>query len=171
MPTWARWRGLPCSGKSPTYSRNASAVSVVDVIPKRRRVSGPSTVRSRSLDVSANPFSACRLPAGTTTLESVTAGRSVAMGDDDASLDAARAAVPRASVRTKKNREGFRTLVPVQAACSTGASRRSVRVVAWAHLLIDAQQPTATSINKCNPGVLVTSPRFAHNRLKILPSE
>ena len=94
----------------------------------------------------------------------------VAMGDDP-SLGAARAAALRASVTTKKIREGFRkTRSPFRLRAEREPSHRFYNASRRSQPLVDAQQPTATSINKCDPGVLVTSPRFAHNCVKIFPS-
>jgi hypothetical protein len=54
--------------------------SVLLAIPNRTAVSGRSKLRWPPLLVSWNPFSNCRLPQGTTILELVICGRSVAIG-------------------------------------------------------------------------------------------
>ena len=48
-------------------------------MPARKRVFVPSRNRSLSRALKLMPFSICKLPAGTTTLEFVTSGRSVAI--------------------------------------------------------------------------------------------
>jgi len=46
-------------------------------MPARKRVFVPSTNRLPSRPLELMPFSICKLPAGTTTLEFMTSGRSV----------------------------------------------------------------------------------------------
>src|ERR1700687_6045157 len=61
------------------YVGRASNSSRQEATPRRHRVFVPSTNRPPSRALKFNPFSLCRLPIGTTRLEFVTSGRSVAI--------------------------------------------------------------------------------------------
>src|ERR1700736_5006607 len=61
------------------YVGRSSNSSRQGATPRRHRVFVPSTNRPPSRALKFTPFSLCRLPVGTTRLEFVTSGRSVAI--------------------------------------------------------------------------------------------
>src|ERR1700749_3005778 len=62
-------------------------------IPSRQRLLVPSMLRAPSRALVLTPFSFCRLPTGTTRLELVTSGRSVAISSFAVGQESARAAI------------------------------------------------------------------------------
>ncbi len=67
-------------------------------MPSLQRLLLPSMLRPSSRPVRLMPFSFCKLPTGTTILELVTSGRSVAMSSPGLGQPSARAAVAAVAV-------------------------------------------------------------------------
>src|ERR1700694_4257426 len=70
---------LPGARTFAKYVGRSSSSSRQGAIPRRHLVFVPSIVRPASRALTFTPFSLCRLPTGTTRLEFVTSGRSVAI--------------------------------------------------------------------------------------------
>src|ERR1700681_1883831 len=112
------------------YVGRSNSSSRQGATPRRHRVFVPSIVRPPSRALTFTPFSLCRLPTGTTRLEFVTSGRSVAISSLTVGQPSACASTaPRTATADSKHiwrvRLRTRTLIEGQPAGGVGGRQQN----------------------------------------------